>query len=217
MNDPLSTASEEQLAEWAFGRQGVVTDRELAEAALRELARRAAAKNDTTDAAEAESSPAADPPSRARVTRTVVLLAASIVLAAIVAIVLLVVLLRPPSSLAIFDREPSTAEISLSALMNEQVLGGDADARILAESPTATVVGFRTDSLSSEPSGSVCVAVVESAETSDAACMGLDEFSVDGMEVTLSGQTGLFAIDWGPEGDAQVRLPDDFDVGPSGG
>jgi hypothetical protein len=147
----------------------------------------------------------------------VILLAAGIVLAAIIAIALLVVFLRPPSSLAIFDREPTTAEVTLSALMNEEVLGGDADARILAESLTATIVAFRTDSLSSEPSGTICVAVVEAANTSDAICMGLDEFTVDGMEVTLSGQTGLFAVDWGPEGDAHVRLPDDFDVGPSGG
>lgn len=43
MTDPLSTADERQLWEWAFGREGVVTDRELAEAALRELARRAEA------------------------------------------------------------------------------------------------------------------------------------------------------------------------------
>lgn len=154
--------------------------------------------------------------SRPRVT-PLLLLTAGIVLAAIITIVLLVLFLRPPSSLAIFDREPSTAEISLSALMNEQVLGGDADARILAESPTATVVAFRTDSLSSEPSGTVCVAVVESAETSDTTCMGLDEFTVNGMDVTLTGQTGQFAIDWGPEGEAQVRLPDDLDVSPSGG
>jgi hypothetical protein len=41
MSDDLSTATERQLEVWAFGRQGVVTDRELAEAALRELARRA--------------------------------------------------------------------------------------------------------------------------------------------------------------------------------
>lgn len=41
MSDDLSTATPQQLEVWAFGRQGVVTDRELAEAALRELARRA--------------------------------------------------------------------------------------------------------------------------------------------------------------------------------
>lgn len=41
MSGDLSTATERQLEMWAFGRQGVVTDRELAEAALRELARRA--------------------------------------------------------------------------------------------------------------------------------------------------------------------------------
>lgn len=37
----LSTAAERQLEIWAFGRQGAVSDRELAEAALLELARRA--------------------------------------------------------------------------------------------------------------------------------------------------------------------------------
>lgn len=37
----MSSTDERQLEIWAFGRQGVVTDRELAEAALLELARRA--------------------------------------------------------------------------------------------------------------------------------------------------------------------------------
>lgn len=40
-NAELSDADDRQLEVWAFGRQGVVTDRELAESALRELARRA--------------------------------------------------------------------------------------------------------------------------------------------------------------------------------
>ena len=44
MTDELSTADESQLAVWAFGRQGVVTDPELAEAALRELNRRLEAR-----------------------------------------------------------------------------------------------------------------------------------------------------------------------------
>jgi len=55
MSDDLSRASDRQLEVWAFGRQGVVTDRELAEAALRELARRAeltSAGTSRTDAAQ---------------------------------------------------------------------------------------------------------------------------------------------------------------------
>lgn len=49
----LSTTAERQLEIWAFGRQGVVTDRELAEAALRELARRAAVARAEREQAEA--------------------------------------------------------------------------------------------------------------------------------------------------------------------
>lgn len=154
--------------------------------------------------------------SRSRV-GPVLVLTAGIVLAAIIAIVLIVIFLRPASSLAIFDREPTEAEISLSALMNEGVLGGDADARILAEGPTATVVAFRTDSLSSEPSGTVCVAVVEGEIASDTTCMGIDDFTIGGMDLTLRGRTGMFTLDWGPEGDAQVSMPDDGDRDPSGG
>ncbi|WP_439565355.1 hypothetical protein [Microcella sp.] len=59
MSDDLSTASERQLEVWAFGRQGVVTDRELAEAALREIARRAEAARAEAARAEAARTDAA--------------------------------------------------------------------------------------------------------------------------------------------------------------
>lgn len=226
MIDPLVVADERQLAEWAFGRQGVVTDRELAEAALRELARRAAvAKAEAKARAEAEleaaraaSAPASAPaPSRPRVTRRVILLAAATVLAAIVATLLIVFAAQPTSSLAVFDREPTAAELDLSVVVPQELLDGEVEARILAESPTATVVAFRTDSFSFDPSGTVCVAVIEFAAESGSSCTSVDDFAVGGITFTLRGRTGLIAIDWGPHGEAEIRLPDDFDVGPSGG
>ncbi len=60
MTDPLSTADERQLWEWAFGREGVVTDRELAEAALRELSRRGELKQAEAARLEAEQSDEAE-------------------------------------------------------------------------------------------------------------------------------------------------------------
>ena len=224
MSDPVSTADEQQLAEWAFGRQGVVTDRELAEAALRELARRAAvAKADADAQAETElaasraASAPAPTPALPRVTRRVILLAAAIVLAAIVAILLVVVAVQPTSSLAVFDREPTGAELDLGIVVSQELLDAQVEARILAESPTATVVAFLDSSPSSESSATVCVAVVEFAVASGTTCTSVDDFAVGGITTTLRGRTGLFAIDWGPHGEAEIRLPDDFDVGPSGG
>ncbi len=173
--------------------------------------------SDSFSVADDEQPPASDEASSRTRVAPVLVLSAGIVLAAIVAIVLIVIFLRPASSLAIFDREPTEAEVSLSALVNEGVLGGDAEARILAESPTATVVAFRTDSLSIESSGTVCVAVVEFDVASGTTCMGIDDFTTGGMDVTVRGRTGVFGLDWGPEGDAQVSLPDDGDRDPSGG
>ncbi len=232
MIDPLSVADEQQLAEWAFGRQGVVTDRELAEAALRELARRAAAAKAEAEAAAAAeldangagSEPDAPPPSR--VTRTIVLLAAAIVLAAIVAVLLIMVAAQPTSSLAVFDREPTAAELDLSVVVPQELFAAevevgvpaaDVEVRILAESPTASVVAFLTESPGSDSSGTVCVAVVEFGVASGTSCTSVDDFDAVGITTTLRGRTGLFAIDWGPHGEAEIRLPDDFDVGPSGG
>ncbi len=232
MIDPLSVADEQQLAEWAFGRQGVVTDRELAEAALRELARRAAvAKADVEAAAATEldangagSEPDAPPPRR--ITRKIVLLAAATVLAAIVAVLLIMVAAQPTSSLAVFDREPTAAELDLSVVVPQELLAAEAELgmlavevelRILAESSTATVVAFRTESPGSDPSGTVCVAVIEFAVARGSSCTSVDDFAAGGITTTLRGRTGLFSIDWGPHGEAEIRLPDDFDVGPSGG
>lgn len=232
MRDPLSMADERQLAEWAFGREGVVTDRELAEAALRELARRAevkraaerdaerAAEQAAADTAHADTNPAdADEAriARARTRRLIVALAAAIVLAAVVAIALVLATARPVSSLVIFDRDPTPAEVDMTRLVSQSGLGDDAEARVLAESETATVIAIRYLLLSSHSSGTVCVAVVEFEAVSDASCQPVDDVEVAGITATLSGRTGLFAIEWGPTGDPQIRLPDDFDVGPSGG
>ncbi len=236
MIDPLSVADEQQLAEWAFGRQGVVTDRELAEAALRELARRAAVAKAEAEAAAAAavaaeldangagSEPDAPPPSR--ITRKIVVLAAAIVLAAIVAVLLIMVAAQPTSSLAVFDREPTADELDLSIVVPQElfaaevevgVSAAEVEVRILAESPAATVVAFRTESPGSDASGTVCVTVVEFGVASDTTCTSVDDFASVGITTTLRGRTGLFAIDWGPTGEAEIRFPDDFDVGPSGG
>jgi hypothetical protein len=238
MHDPLSMADERQLAEWAFGREGVVTDRELAEAALRELARRAEVAREVKREEEREAEreavreaeqAAADtshddtrPDDDARATRTrtqrlVITLAAAIVLAAIIAIALVLAAARPVSSLVIFDRDPTSVEGELTGLVSQIGLGEDAEARVLAESETATVIAIRYFLLSSHSSGTVCVAVVEFEAVSDASCQPVDDFGVAGITATLSGRTGLFAIEWGPTGDPQIRLPGDFDVGPSGG
>ncbi len=235
MRDPLSMADERQLAEWAFGREGVVTDRELAEAALRELARRAEVKREAQREEEREAERAAelaaadtahddtDPDddaaraARSRTRRLIIALVAAIVLAALVAIALVLVAARPVSSLAIFDRDPTPTEVELTGLVWQLGLGDDAEARVLAESESATVIAFRYFLLSSHSSGTVCVAVVEFEVVSGISCQPADDVEVAGITATLSGRTGLFAIEWGPTGEPQIRLPDDFDVGPSGG
>lgn len=236
MRDPLSMADDDQLAEWAFGRQGVVTDRELAEAALRELARRDAVAKAEAEAAAAAAVAAelsangagseADAPPPSRITRKIVLLAVAIVLAAIVAVLLIMVAAQPTSSLAVFDREPTAAELDLSIVVPQELfaaevelgaLAVEVEVRILAESPTATVVAFRTEAPGSDSSGTVCVAVVEFDVASGTSCTSVDDFEAGGITTTLRGRTGLFSIDWGPTGEAVIRLPDDFDVGPSGG
>ena len=239
MHDPLASADERQLAEWAFGRQGVVTDRELAEAALRELARRAQVARETQREAEGEAEREAERAAaraeahaadyfaddldnaaraaRARTRRLIITLALGIVLAGIVAIALVLAAARPMSSLAIFEREPTAAEVELTGLVSQTGLGDDAEARVLAENETATVIAIRYFLLSSHSSGAVCVGVVEFDVVSGTSCQPVDDFEVAGITLTLNGRTGLFAIEWGPTGEPQIRFPDDFDVGPSGG
>ena len=233
MRDPLQLADERQLAEWAFGREGVVTDRELAEAALRELARRAEVERDaqreaereaervaeqaTADSAHDDTNPDDARAAPARTRRLIVALAAAIVLAAVIAVALVLAATRPVSSLVIFDREPTPAEVELTGLIVQTGLGNDAQARVLAESETATAIAIRYFLLSSHSSGTVCVAVVEFEVVSGTSCQPIADFDNVGIAATLVGTTGLYSIDWGPHGDPQIRLPDDFDVGPSGG
>lgn len=59
MANPIADADDTQLEVWAFGRQGRVTDRELAEAALRELIRRGEERAEA-ERAEAELAAAAE-------------------------------------------------------------------------------------------------------------------------------------------------------------
>ena len=232
MHDPLSTADERQLAEWAFGREGVVTDRELAEAALRELARRAevareaqrAAERDAERAAELaaadtdhDADPDPDPAPRRRTLRLVLAVAGVMVLAAIAVISLVLTTSRPDDSLSIFARDASPLELDLSELLRQGGLGDDAEARVLSDGEFGTVIAVRYSALSSHSSGTVCVAVVEVAALSDTSCKPVHQFTLSGMTATLDGRTGLISVDWGPQGDAQIRGPGDFDVGPSGG
>ncbi|MBX9470503.1 hypothetical protein [Microcella sp.] len=213
MRDPLSMADERQLAEWAFGRARDAADRERAEAALRELARRA-----EPDRAEGhDASPEPDSAPRHRVLRLVVAVAGVMTLAAIGVISLVLSTSSPDDSLSIFARDPSPLELDMSELVRQGGLGDDAEARILTDGEFGTVIAVRYSALSSHSSGTVCVAIVEFAAVSDASCKPVHQFTLSGLTATLDGVTGLISVDWGPQGDAQIRGPGDFDVGPSGG
>ncbi|MDO9589816.1 MAG: hypothetical protein Q7J04_01575, partial [Microcella sp.] len=122
----LAGADTAQLEVWAFSRQNGDTDPELAAAALRELARRSGETS-----AEHDASAAPQSPRRPRLLRAAIIVTAGIVLAAIIAIALVVTALRPQNSLAVFDRPPSEVEVEMSDLMQQFVLGGDANARVL--------------------------------------------------------------------------------------
>ena len=207
-----------QLEAWAFGRQETEADAERAEEAMLELGRRAAAAasadaagTDSTDLRTGDESE-----KRKRITRITIALVACIVLAAIVAVALLVSAPRSVRALTVFDREPTAFETLLGGQLEGVGQRVDAGPSILVESDMANIVAYRSSSRAGGPLDLVCLAVIEPHGVGDWSCVSYDDFAVSGLDATLYGLLGLYAIDWSPEGELIARTPGAFDVGPSG-
>ncbi|UYN84494.1 MAG: hypothetical protein KIT89_04705 [Microcella sp.] len=217
--DDVVSADTAQLEAWAFGRQATEADAERAEEAMLELGRRAAA----AAAADAAGTDSTDPRTgdesekRTRITRITIALVACIVLAAIVAVALLVSAPRAVRALTVFDREPTTFETLLGGQLQGIGQRVDAGPSILVETGMATIVAYRSSSRANGPLDLVCVAVIEPHGVGDWSCVSYDDFAVTGLDATLYGLLGLYAIDWSPQGELIARTPGAFDVGPSGG
>ncbi len=189
MSDDLSTATQQQLEVWAFGRQGVVTDRELAEAALRELARRAALVREVA-ATETHlarlslpvsaSAPAADDNSasyddddgsetdarpRGMSGRSRVVVAIAVITALVIAVFVAQPLLRvgPPGSLDVFERPFTSEERDLLRLLQSKGQTVSVGPRVLGVAEFGTVMAYRqiTGNPVAPDRDVVCLAVSE--------------------------------------------------------
>lgn len=220
-NPPLEvvTADTAQLEAWAFGRQSSEGDATRAEEAALELGRRAAAAAELGEPAAGDSDAAAEREAekRKRFTRIMIALVACIVLAAIVAVALLVSAPRGVRALTVFDREPTVFETLLGGQLEGVGQRVDAGPSILVESDMANIVAYRSSSRTGGPLDLVCLAVIEPHGVGDWACVDHEEFAESGIEATLYGELGLYAIDWSAQGELIARMPGAFDVGPSGG
>jgi len=229
----LSAVDGAQLEVWAFGRQGSVADRERAEAALLELARRAAAQRtsstarastgseidsaseDSGVAHELEATP--EPLRRRRLTRLAVALAVGILSIAGVATVLLATMPRESSSLDIFDRSETEAEAEIRRQLQRVGQRVNVGPRVLTRDDLTTVVAYKSSNGEGGAVDRVCLALIEAAGVGDWRCVQESAFVDEGAEFELYGIAGVSTIVWGPNGEPLVLLPDTVDVGPAGG
>lgn len=221
----LSTVDAAQLELWAFGRQGSVADRELAEAAVLELHRRATSATDTdgTDTPDhvgpsddrPESEP--EPTRRRRLTRLAVLLTVGILAIAVLATALLVSMPRESSSLDIFDRAETQAESEIRQQLQGVGQRVNVGPRVLTFDDLTTVVAYKSSVGTGDSVDRICLALIEAAGVGDWRCVNEDEFVAQGAEFALYGIAGVTTIVWGPNGAPLVLFPDTVDVGPAGG
>lgn len=199
----LSTAGERQLEIWAFGRQGVVTDRELAEAALLELARRAevaraeaarlevartveaqgeaaraerARADDETESEHPESPAAIAAESHRRRMRATGL--AGVIAAVLGLGVVSTSLAAPdPDPLAIFERPASEADAAWEArLTQDYIIAVTAGPRVIDIGEGLVAVAFRS------------AAVADGRSTAfDPYCLFTSESTESGAPLSLSG------------------------------
>lgn len=232
MTDDFSTADTRQLEVWAFGRQSVDTDRERADAALGELARRAAVAREAVELqARAESaSTDADStgehsdkerttgerrlPRRIFVTGIATVAAAALALGASV-----VVLSQPnPDPFAVFDR----AETDDDRLWAQRLVGVGLPDEYL-DGPRAFELGDGFIAIASRvstvPDGrstewdSLCLAVSSSSFDVDRGSLSLsctypERFARDGLtfaERPAQPGTGYDTVIWGPTGGPRLE------------
>lgn len=147
--------------------------------------------------------------------RTRTLITAGVLLA-IVAASLAPLLTTSPaesSSLAVFAREPSPAELDLRTQLQLDGLRLSASPRVIAERDTTQIVAYRfvTTAPGERPRNEVCVVLVDGRVIGLPACASNDAFTRDGLQTTLSGVSNRFVIGWGPSGTPTVSVLPDVD------
>ncbi len=230
----LSAVDSAQLEVWAFGRRASVADRELAEAALLELARRAEAQHDTASADTASTDENADdyqpkadeiddadtepePERRRRLTRLAVVLAVGILAVATAATALLIAGPRQASSLDIFDRAETPVEAELRQQLQRVGQRVNIGPRLLTEDYLGITAAYRSSSEAGGPVDRVCLAIIEPMGVGDWSCVPESEFTSAGAEFTLYGIDGVTTVQWGPDGAPIIVQPEAIDLGPLGG
>ncbi|UYN84495.1 MAG: hypothetical protein KIT89_04710 [Microcella sp.] len=230
LNHVVKGLFDAELERLAFGRPQSEGERQKAAAAVRELDRRAAehaarageqappAVPDVLaghSARGASARSALDPAERPWWRRTATIVAASVLLV-IVAASLAPLLTSSPvqsSSLAVFAREPSPAELDLRTQLQLDGLRLSASPRVIAERDSTQIVAYRfvTTAPGERPRNEVCVVLVDVRVIGLPACATHEAFARDGLQTTLSGVSNRFVIGWGPSGTPTVSVLPDVD------
>jgi len=231
MSSEFDTVDDAQLEQLAFGRHGRVYDRELAEAALRELARRGAARSPVASPGRASVDPdavvdaaAADDSAdtvavdrhrrRMRATGIAAVTAAALALVGIAPLITAAPSTGDP--LAIFDRPTSAADAAWAAqLTGDYVSGITLGPRTVDLGDGLTAVVFRSAATVDGRSTAFdpfCLWVSEGGSSTapgalSGTCTLPERFAEEGLRIDLRPSPqggGLDVVTWGPTG--QPRL-----------
>lgn len=232
MSSEFDAVDDAQLEQLAFGRQGRVYDRELAEAALRELARRGAARGPAASPGSASADPDAvvDPAAaddnadtvaadrhrrRIRATGIAAVTAAALALVGIAPLISAAPLAGDP--FAIFER-PATADDEAwgAQLTRDQVTGITLGPRTADLGDGLTAVVFRSAATVDGRSTAFdpyCLFVAESRDDGELAalsgtCALPERFATEGLRLDLRPSAqggGLDVVTWGPTGGPRLN------------
>jgi hypothetical protein len=232
MSNEFDAVDDAQLEQLAFGRQGRVYDRELAEAALRELARRGAARSRAPSPGSASADPdaavdaapaddSADTVAADRHRRRMRATGIAAVTAAALALVGIAPLITAAPStgdpLAIFDRPTSAADAVWAAqLTGDYVSGITLGPRTVDLGDGLTAVVFRSAATVDGRSTAFdpfCLWVSEGGSSTapgalSGTCTLPERFAVEGLRLDLRPSPqggGLDAVTWGPAGGPQLN------------
>lgn len=219
-----------ELERLAFGRPQSEGERQKAAAAVRELDRRAAehavrageqARPTAPEVMAGHSARGAsarsvlDPEGRPWWRRTGTLITGGVLLAIVAASLapLLTTSAAESSSLAVFAREPSPAELDLRTQLQLDGLRLSASPRVIAERDSTQIVAYRfvTTAPGERPRNEVCVVLVDVRVIGLPSCASNDAFTREGLQTTLSGLSSRFVIGWGPSGTPTVSVLPDVD------